>query len=454
MLVLALTATPATAQPLAALDGAIEALMEKAGVPGVVVAVLESDGTISERGYGVRSAETGEAVTTGTLFRNGSASKMWTAAALLRAMESRKLSVHAPIGSFVDGLSPTLARLTVHQLLSHQAGLADSSSGPGSLDDGALAASMRDPAAYSFLTDPGRIMSYSNPGYRIAGFVLEQLTGKPFADAVGELVLAPIGARHSMFRPLLAMTYPLAQGHTIAAGKAIVIRPMPYGAHEAPSGNASFTTAGDAARFAGLVLDSAGAGSGQVLSRALATAMVTPHVALAEAGGKLSYGYGFFIERRGGKLVWEHGGGIDGFNSMVTLFPESRTAIVVMANAGDGALVNAVRDLILTQRGLLTPAQGNTAKRAWPAVPTKLAAALVGQWGQGEYVFTIRQQGDVLSYLSGKTSLGTLRLAEQGRLAIIGPTGQFAGYVAVVPDAGGNPMFLQWGGRSVVRLVR
>lgn len=67
-----------------------------------------------------------------------------------------------------------------------------------------------------FFAEPGRIFSYSNPGYIVAGHAIEQLTGKLYADAMGEKLFRPLGMTRSTFRPTVALTFPLSQGHDVA----------------------------------------------------------------------------------------------------------------------------------------------------------------------------------------------------------------------------------------------
>jgi CubicO group peptidase (beta-lactamase class C family) len=74
---------------------------------------------------------------------------------------------------------------------------------------------------------PGEIFSYSSLGYWLAGYVLEQLSGKPFADAADERVFQRTGMTGSTFRPLMTMTYSMAQQHEGGPGKIPkVIRPF------------------------------------------------------------------------------------------------------------------------------------------------------------------------------------------------------------------------------------
>jgi CubicO group peptidase (beta-lactamase class C family) len=108
----------------------------------------------------------------------------------------------------------------------------------GRHDDDALAAGIRSMRTDMLFTEPAAVYSYSNPGYWMAGLVVEQAAGRPFADAVDALVLRPLGMSRSTFRPTVAMTYPLAQGHATAGkGPPAVIRPAANNAATWPAGS-------------------------------------------------------------------------------------------------------------------------------------------------------------------------------------------------------------------------
>lgn len=86
---------------------------------------------------------------------------------------------------------------------------------------------------------PGRVYSYASPGFWLAGHVLAEVGGKPYADMMTELVFAPLGMTRTTLRPLAAMTWPLALGHQLADGRPEVIR-----SSRAPTGSASSCSPG------------------------------------------------------------------------------------------------------------------------------------------------------------------------------------------------------------------
>src|SRR4029434_10872066 len=139
-------------------------------------------------------------VTPDMLFRAGSICKMLTAAVLVGLADEGKIALDAPLGKSVRELAPRLSRLTADQLLSHSAGLIDPARISCAQDEGALTAEVR---AYRdedyFFTEPGRIFSYSNTGYHIVGYLIEQLSNERYADAMQHRLFGPRGMTHTTF---------------------------------------------------------------------------------------------------------------------------------------------------------------------------------------------------------------------------------------------------------------
>src|SRR5262245_22168541 len=147
--------------------------LAETNTPGAALGVVSGDRLVFARGFGVSNVETGSTVTPDMLFRLGSTTKMFTAAAVVTLAEEGKLKLDEPIGKYAKGLSPKIAGLTAHQLLSHTAGLKDDAQMFGRHDDEALADTVRALKDDFLFAAPGRIYSYSNPGYWLAGYLIE-----------------------------------------------------------------------------------------------------------------------------------------------------------------------------------------------------------------------------------------------------------------------------------------
>src|SRR6266540_1951572 len=139
--------------------------------------------------------------------------------------EQGAIDLDRPIGNYVKGLNPKIAQVTGNQLLSHTAGLLDEAPMHGSNDEAALEKEVRSWTESMFFTEPSSIYSYSNPGFWLAGFLVQSLSAKPYADQMEAAVFKPLGMTRTTFRPLVAMTYPMAAGHDESPQGPKVIRP-------------------------------------------------------------------------------------------------------------------------------------------------------------------------------------------------------------------------------------
>jgi CubicO group peptidase (beta-lactamase class C family) len=206
----------------------------------------------------------------------------------------------------------------------------------GSHDDEALERNVSSWKDDVFFTEPGKIYSYSNLGFVLAGRLIEVVNGKPFADSMEELVFKPLDMKSTTFLPTTAMTYPLAVGHTTAGA---VSRPAADHAGYWPAGS-MFTSGNDFAKFAIAFMN------GDVPQ-----ALAKPNVDVPGLRAGVKYGYGLQIDTSTG--IVEHGGSRTGYRSHLTMAPQFKTGVVVLCNK-DGALPGPIAKKALD---LLLPAK-------------------------------------------------------------------------------------------------
>ena len=291
---------------LAEIEKAIEAEMTATKTPGAAVAIISADKVVFARGFGTTSAEGGTPISPDTLFRMGSTTKMFTAAAVLALAEAGKAKMSAPVGTYIKDLSPKVAALSPHQLLSQSSGMRDFNPLASGHDDAELGQNIRLWKDDVFFTEPDRIFSYSSANYWLAGYLAEQLTGKPYADALAELVLRPLGMNRSTVRSFEAMTYPLALGHNIANGSAAVVRPIDNNAAKYPGGSL-YSNVNELSRFAIAMMNGGKVDGKQLMPASAVEALQKPQFYLP-GEEKTFYGYGLLgYDDRGVKTV-SHGG--------------------------------------------------------------------------------------------------------------------------------------------------
>jgi CubicO group peptidase (beta-lactamase class C family) len=325
------------------LERVVRAELREKNVPGAAVAVVSGDRIVFAKGFGVANVETNAPVTPDTLFQIGSITKTFTAVAVLTLAEEGKLKLDAPIGDYAKGLSPKLARVTLHQLLSHTAGIKDEPDEYGGQDESMLASYLRSWKDDYALFDAGEVFSYSNSGFALAGFVVQEAAGKPYADLMAERVFQPLGMARTTFRPTVAMTYPLAVGHQAKHGeKPFVVRPLPHDARLYPAGTV-YSCVNEMARFAIAFLNEGKLDGRQTLSPAVIAKMQTPNARQLSAADDTSYGYGLFMNHyRGVRQLW-HDGSMTGYTASMLMVPEQRFAIIILCNA-DGVALDKTRE--------------------------------------------------------------------------------------------------------------
>lgn len=198
-----------------AIDAAVVAFLEKNGVPGAAVALMEGAKLACAGAYGFADIPVRRPYTEHTPQRLGSLSKPVTAAAVLRLIAGGKLSLDAPFLRCVPGLTPLAVgdggrrradaradRITLRHLLRHASGLDTASlihaDSPVFAATGKKRITTADVARYALgsvplRSDPGTAYAYSNLNYVLAGVAVEKASGMPYEAYCRRHVLAPLG---------------------------------------------------------------------------------------------------------------------------------------------------------------------------------------------------------------------------------------------------------------------
>lgn len=364
-----------TAQDLESfLDGVVPLALRTNDIAGAVIAVVKDGRVLLARGYGYADLERGRPVDPdGTLFRVASISKLFTATAVMQQVERGQLDLDTDVGRYLDFPLPRKFSdpITLRHLLTHTAGFEEAFKQlPADSGQGVPLREWVSRTTPPQLYRPGTVTAYSNYGSDLAGYIVERVSGTPFAEYVRLHILEPLGMRRSsMEEPLpadlrarLSKEYPTASD---PAGEFEVLQGE-------PSGNLS-ATATDMARFAiaHLALGRIDGGEGRLLSeesaRLMGTTQFRTHPAIP------GMGLGFFEEDRHGYRIQGHGGDLARFHSHLSLLMDEGVGFFVSVNSsGRGAafysLREAVRDAFLDRyfprRAPLLPVMANAGEIA------------------------------------------------------------------------------------------
>lgn len=427
----------------AALEQVVLDELKATNTPGAALGIVRGDRLIFAKGFGTANIETGAQITPDTLFRLGSTTKMFTAAALVQLANAGKLKLDEPIGKYTSGLSPKLSQVSSHQLLTHTAGLNDGAVMFGKHDDSALAETVRELKDSNFFTEPGKIISYSNPGYWVAGYVTEQVSGKAYADQLHEALFKPLGMQRTTLRPTLAMTWPLSQGHEGTPPH--VIRPAADNAGNWPAGSI-FSSVNDLSRWVIALLNEGKLDGQQVLAPGLLAQLAAPHARIP--GTPSHYGYGLTNALERGVRLFQHNGSRSGYGSAIIMAPEQHTALIILVNRTGGALPNTTTKAL----ELLLPNAAKAEPRpAAPALTEVEIDRFVGIFAQGlQRVELLKREGKL--WLKQGTQTLPVRPLSENRYAAGEPGKPPTTSFALVFNSSGQAEYFHSGLRSMRRV--
>ena len=302
------------------------------------VLVARDGKVILSKGYGFANLEWDVPNSPSTKFRLGSISKQFTAACILLLEERGKLSVNDPVKKHLPDAPAAWDQVTIHHVLSHTAGIPSFTSfpeyrtrkmHPATLEQSYL--TYRDkPLEFA----PGEKWSYSNSGYLLLSYLVEKISGSKYEEFLRENVLKPAGMNDSGYDLNALIIKHRAAGYTPFG---TLIRNADYIDMTIPSGaGALYSTTEDLLRWEQALF------GGRVISEASLKKMTTPV--------RNDYAYGLIVKNLDGHRVIAHGGGIEGFNTSLSYFPDDRLVLVVLANVNGKApeeIGSAVRKLAL-----------------------------------------------------------------------------------------------------------
>ena len=370
LLLLLFVTGPIQAKPdFAELEKLVPEELKERNTPGAVIAIVSGDRVVYQKAFGIANAETGALMQPEMLFRLGSTTKMFTAAALVSLAEQNKINLNEPIGNRVKGLNAKIGALTPHQLLSNSAGIRDFAAPSISNDDPALGNMVRSWKDEIFFAGRGEIYSYSSAGFWLSGFVVEELQGKPYGDSMVELLFKPLGMERTTLRPLMAMTYPFASPHQPVEGKTAIVRPFFNNVAMWPAGSI-FSNANDLSRWVIALLNEGRLDRKQVLSPTLIARMFGHHIPVP--GEKDSYyGYGLTVFKYKDLELVGHGGFSRGYGSMIQMVPSRKFAVIVLTNRSGETLRKSLNKAMVLGLGLKEDLPQKPAAVA-PATPAEM----------------------------------------------------------------------------------
>lgn len=335
--------TPAAQHDIVPKINAYMDAIVKAGKFNGSLLIARDGKVVVSKGYGMSNFELEVPNTPQTKFRIGSITKAFTATAIMLLQQNGKLSVQDSICKYMPECPAGWQQITLHHLLSHTSGLAKHDKAADYLKTAMMPMSVRQlidnfknkPADFK----PGEKFDYNNNGYILLGYVIEKLSGQSYEAFLRENIFRPLDMANSGYDQHTPVIKNRAAGYLRPDDRVggSLMNAVYIDSSQSFSAGALYSTTEDLLR-----LDQA-LYAGNFLSPKTQQAMFTP--SFGEYGSAPTYGYGWFINRQFNRRAISHPGGVPGFTSMLTRFPDEKVVIILLGNLENSQVVRASRDL-------------------------------------------------------------------------------------------------------------
>jgi CubicO group peptidase (beta-lactamase class C family) len=361
--------------------------------------VAENGKVIFKKGYGEANMEWNIPNAPDTKFRLGSITKQFTSMLIMQLVEKNIIKLENKITDYLPYYrKDTGDKVTIEMLLTHTSGIPSYtdredffekvSKNYYSPDD-----FIKEYCSGDFEFEPGSKFNYNNSGYFILGAIIEHITNMTYEEAIKENILIPLGLNETGYDHFENIISKRAEGYE-KSGSGYVNAPylemaLPY------SAGSMYSTVEDLFKW-DLALSTE-----KLLSKKIMDEIFKGRVAARNS----QYAYGWFIDSVSlddkKYVVFTHGGGINGFNTINYIIPEKQQIVILFSNAG-GAPLNPMTDAIIN---IL-----NGKEYKFPPKPlTDLLATTIKNEGIGKAINLFNElKGDKQNYSYNERELNAL----------------------------------------------
>ena len=388
--------------PLNNLQTYVDQMIDQHRIPALSVA-LWHNGQLHQAAAGCLNLNTGVNATTDSIFHIGSITKVMTTCLVMQLVDEGKVELDAPVVTYLRDflLADAEATITVRQLLNHSNGIAgDYFNDEG--HQGNLIARYVDRCAQLPIIHPiGKMYSYSNSAFAVAGRLVEVVRGISWYQAMEEYLYRPLGMDQAIADPKDVLRYRVAMGHVfdgdnterwVQPEKAYLTLGL------APVGSTPAMTAADLITFARAHLNNGLSESGERwLSPESVVAMQREEIRMPDFSQVLDFSAGLGWERlkvkADGPQIIGHTGAVRGLLASLRMVPERNSAFAILMNGfRPSALKGISRDLL----NAIADVDVQEPPLPEPAPQCSKASALAGRYESFDTVIDICENGGKL----------------------------------------------------------
>ncbi|HZG54131.1 MAG TPA: serine hydrolase domain-containing protein, partial [Pyrinomonadaceae bacterium] len=304
--------------------------------------VAENGRVIYKKGLGLANMEWNVPNEADTKFRLASITKQFTAALILQLVDQGKLKLDGKLSDYLPDYRKDVGdKVTIHHLLTHTSGIPSYTSLPKFMEEASrtpyqVAEFVKKYASGDLEFEPGAKFRYNNSGYFLLGAIIEKIHGKPYEQVIKENIFDPLGMKNSGYD----------RHNTILSKRASGYQKTPAGYVNAPYLDMSIPYAAGSlySTVEDLYLWDQALYADKIVSAKSKEVMYKPFLD--------NYAYGWGISKvtlpQSKEVINSvaHSGGIHGFSTLLTRYPEQKHLIVLLDNTSQGEKLGRItRDL-------------------------------------------------------------------------------------------------------------
>lgn len=318
------------------IDDLVRAEMLSNRIPGAALCIIQGGKELRNTCYGFANLELAAPVTSNTVFEIGSVTKQFTAAGILLLQQAGKLSVEDRISLHLPDTPPAWTNITIRHLLTHTSGI-KSYTGLDGFEWRRRLTQEQFIRAISQLPlefQPGAAWKYSNTGYNLLGYIIENVSGSSYWQFLRTQIFDPTGMISTTDRNPASIIPNRAAGYEQTNHQHIN---RDYDITDVFAAGAMVTTTTDLAKW------SAALESTYLLSSDSKKLMWTPQT--LSDGKPTKYGLGWHIDSADGRTVIGHGGSTSGFSATIQRFPSEKLTVILLTNTDEAVATRLARKL-------------------------------------------------------------------------------------------------------------
>ena len=309
-----------------AIDDLLRKEMSSRHIPGVALKIIQRSVDVKTACYGLANLELGVPVTTNTVFEIGSVTKQFTAVCILLLQQEGKLSIEDHIDLYLKNTPAAWTKITIRHLLSHTSGIKSYTGLDGfewrqHLTQDQFIKSI---GQHNLEFTPGASWKYSNSGYNLLGYIVENVSGTNYWQFLRDQILQPFGLNATADRNPGVIIPNRAAGYERTNHLHIN---RDYDLTDVFAAGALVSTIEDLAKWS-MVLDST-----SLLTATSKAMMWKPQV--LNDGKPTKYGLGWITEEVENRHVIGHGGSTSGFSASIQRFPEEQLTVILLTNTDE-----------------------------------------------------------------------------------------------------------------------